>query len=94
VSYDVALDQSRVPRIRERVVDPGRKFTPLGPAPENLGDWAHSGVKPIPAPNGSHRFQLPALVREMRTNRPRFIAGLWKRWRAESSDTREPIGRG
>jgi DNA-binding HxlR family transcriptional regulator len=36
----------------------------------------------------------PALVREMRTNRPRFIAGLWKRWRAETSDTREPIGRG
>lgn len=36
----------------------------------------------------------PALVREMRTNRPRFIAGLWKRWRAETSDSREPIGRG
>jgi DNA-binding HxlR family transcriptional regulator len=27
----------------------------------------------------------PALVREMRTNRPRFIAGLWTRWREKSS---------
>jgi DNA-binding HxlR family transcriptional regulator len=36
----------------------------------------------------------PALVRQMRENRARFIAGLWERWRGEGSDTAEPIGRG
>jgi DNA-binding HxlR family transcriptional regulator len=36
----------------------------------------------------------PALVRQMRTNRPRFIAGLWRRWREENSDADEATGWG
>jgi hypothetical protein len=36
----------------------------------------------------------PALVRQMRTNRPRFIAGLWKRWGEDTSDSSEPFGPG
>lgn len=66
LSYDIALDTSRVPRIRTRVADPGRKFSPLGPTPGNLGDWASAGVRPIPAIEGLHRFQL----RVARTSRP------------------------
>ncbi len=66
VSYEVALDANRVPRIRARAADPGRKFAPLSPTPGNLGDWAQPGVTPIPAPGESHRFQL----RVTRTSQP------------------------
>jgi hypothetical protein len=66
LSYDVALDTSRAPRIRARIAEPERKFAPLGATPGNLGDWARAGVVSIPAIDGPHRFQL----RVSRRSRP------------------------
>jgi DNA-binding HxlR family transcriptional regulator len=62
-----------------------RKGMELAPVLVEIVIWAAAHEK-TEAP--------PALVKEMRENRGRFIARLWNRWRQEGSDIPESIGRG
>lgn len=69
ISYVIRLDSGGPPRIVRHTVDRHYVFNTFPEAPDNIGNWAHEGVRELPNRGAFPRYQLRVTQRSERRDK-------------------------